>query len=147
MTSALANLFTRNLCGQLSSKNPTNFPEERVWEGADYAGLKSNPKATDVRMRWVICNKGDEKCPDVWARLVACEIAHEKESALYASNLPLEAQKWLFSRYDRERFRDGQLVQLSFVDVKKAFFYGKPTRDIYMSRPCEVGLSASQLAK
>ena len=123
------------------------FSEEGVWENADYAELKGNPKATHVRMRWVLCNKGDEKAPDVRARLVACEIAHEKESAFYASTPPLEAKKWLFSRYARERTRDGKPLQLSFVDVKKAYFYGKPNRDIYMTPPRELGLPASQLAK
>ena len=67
--------------------------------------------------------------------LVACENAHEKESAFYASTPPLEAKKWLFSRYARERTRNGHPLQLSFVDVKKAYFYGKPTRDIYFTPP------------
>ena len=35
---------------------------------------------------------------------------------------PVEAKKWLFSRYARERTRNGQPLQLSFVDVKKAYF-------------------------
>ena len=78
---------------------------------------------------------------------MACEIAHEKESAFYSSTPPLEAKKWLFSRYARERTRNGQPLQLSFVDVKKAYFYGRPTRDIYMTPPRELGLPASQLAK
>ena len=68
------------------------FSEEGVWEGADYNELKSNPDATHVRMRWVLYTKGDAQCLDVLARLVACEVAHEKESALYASAPPLEAK-------------------------------------------------------
>ena len=64
------------------------FSEEGVWESAEYQELKLNGKATHVRMRWVLCNKGDAKNPDVRARLVACEIAHEKESASYASTPP-----------------------------------------------------------
>ena len=73
-----------------------------------------------VKMRWVLCNKGEEKDPDVRARLVACEIAKDKQSKFYASTPPPEAKKSLFSRYARERTREGKPLQLSFVDVKKA---------------------------
>ena len=42
--------------------------------------MKSDPKAVFVRIRWVLCNKGDEAEPDVRVRLVACEVAHDKQS-------------------------------------------------------------------
>ena len=140
-------LFPEDLLRGAIIEELNYFSEEGVWEGAEYNALKLNNKATHVRMRWVLCNKGETKCPDVRAIIVACEIAHEKESAFYASTPPLEAKKWRFSRYARERTRNGHPLQLSFVDVKKAYFYGKPTRDIYMTPPRELGWPSTLLAK
>ena len=52
-----------------------------------------------VRSRWVLCNKGDNKVPDMRARLVACEVNKgDRHDAFYASTPPLEAKKVLFSR-------------------------------------------------
>ena len=78
---------------------------------------------------------------------MAKEIRRGTDEDMFAATPPLEAKKWLFSRYARERRRGGQPLQLSFVDVKKAYFFGKPNRDIYMTPPRELGLPASLLAK
>ena len=78
------------------------FSETTVWAAADYSEMKPNADATFVRMRWVLCNKRDGKEPDVRARLVACEIAKDKQSQFYASTPPAEAKKLLFRRYARE---------------------------------------------
>ena len=51
------------------------FSEKSVWTAADWADMKSSKDATFVRMRWVLCNKGDLKEPDVRAPfkvLLAC---------------------------------------------------------------------------
>ena len=78
-----------------------------------------------VRSRWVLCNQGDNRTPDIRARLVACEINKgDKHDAFYASTPPLEAKKVLFSRLAQERARNGQHLQLGFLDVKKAYFEG-----------------------
>ena len=53
----------------------------------------------------------------------------------------------IFSQYAKERQRRGEPLQLSFVDVKKAYFYGEPRRDIYMTPPRELGLPKSLLVK
>ena len=50
------------------------FPDKQMWQPADYSEFTSKPDATLVRMRWVLCNKGDDQDPDLRARLVACEI-------------------------------------------------------------------------
>ena len=55
------------------------FSEKVVWAAANYSEIKSNGDAAFVRMRWVLCNKSDEKEPDVRARRVACEIAYQKQ--------------------------------------------------------------------
>ena len=82
--------------------------EKTMWAAAEYPETKANTDATFVRMRWVLCNKGDEKKQDVRARLVACQIAKDKQSQVCASTRPLKAKKFLFSRYARERSRAGE---------------------------------------
>ena len=69
------------------------FSEKAVWTAADWADMKSSKAATCVRMRWVLCNKGDLNEPDMRARLVACAVAKNKVAALYASTPPLECNK------------------------------------------------------
>ena len=64
---------------------------------------------------------------------------------LRTSTPPLEAKRWLCSGYARKRARNGKPLQLSFVDVKKAYFYGRPTRDLYMTPPRELGPPSSHL--
>ena len=104
------------------------FSEKTIWAAADDSEMKANTDATFVRMCWVLCNKRDEKDPDVRARLVACKTAKDKQSQFYASTPPLEAKNCLFSRLPRERTREGKPLQLSFVDDKKAYFNGTPMR-------------------
>ena len=60
--------------------------EKVIWAAADYGEMNSDSTSTFVRMRWVLCNKGDEVSPDVRARLVACEIARDKQSQFYESD-------------------------------------------------------------
>ena len=74
------------------------FSEKTVLATAEYSEMNANTNTTFVRMRWVLGHKGDEKEPDVRARLVACEIAKDKQSQCYAPTPPLEAKMFLFSR-------------------------------------------------
>ena len=61
------------------------FSEKAVWTAAGWADMRSLKKTIFLRMKRVLCNKGNLKEPDVRARLVACEVAKDKVSALYAS--------------------------------------------------------------
>ena len=70
-----------------------------------------------------MCNKGDLQNPDVRARLVACEVNDHKSDAFFAGTPPLEAKKLLFSEYASRRYAsDGKPLEISFVDIKKAYF-------------------------
>ena len=96
---------------------------------------------------WVMANKGDSSEPDVRARLVGCEVnkGGEKESAFHASTPPLEAKKMLFSEF-ASRPRKSK-PRISFVDIRKAYFNGKPTRNIFMMLPKELGLAPNMVGK
>ena len=99
--------------------------------------------------RWVNCNKGDLTNPDVRCRLVAQEVNHGDgpTDAFYAATPPLEAKRLLFSQWATERKRDGQNLKLSFVDIRKAYFNGRPKRSLYVRLPPELGLPKSTVAK
>ena len=116
------------------------FSEKTVWTAAKWSDVKGSKNSSLVGMRWVPCNKGDAKEPDDRARLVACEVAKDKQSAFYASTPPLEAKKKLFSRYSAEMTRHGKPRAMGFVDIKKAYFNGIPKRNICMAPPKELGL-------
>ena len=95
--------------------------------------MKTVPDYILVRSRWVMANKGDSKEPDVRARLVGCEVnkGGEKVDAFYASTPPLEVKNIWFSQISSERTRKGKPLRIRFVDVRKAYFNGKPTRNLH----------------
>ena len=91
-----------------------------------------------------MCNNGDDHEPDSCARLVACEVNENKgtgNQGFFASTPPLEALKSLLSDYVSRRWHtDGSPLQVSFVDIKKAYFHATPVRNIHLSFPRETGL-------
>ena len=94
-------------------------------------------------------NKGDCKEPDVRARLVGCEVnkGGEKVDAFYASTPPLEAKNIVFSQFSSERTRKGKPFRICFVDVRKAYVYEKPTRNLFMHLPKELGLAPNLVGR
>ena len=95
----------------------------------------------------MISNKGDATAPDVRARYVAQEVNTHDDASFYAATPPLESKRMLFSQWATERSRGGQRLQLSFIDVRKAYFYGTPARKIYVKLPPEMGLGKNIVAK
>ena len=80
--------------------------------------------------------------------LVACEVNNSKSSDFFASTPPLEAKKLLFSDYASRRFApNGDPLQLSFVDVKKAYFNAVPVRNIHLQFPRELGAPKGKIAR
>ena len=76
-----------------------DYFNSKVWKIELKSEALKNKQGVLVRSRWVLCNKGDNRNPDVRARLVACEVNKgDRQDAFYASTPPLEAKKVLFSR-------------------------------------------------
>ena len=98
-----------------------------------------------IGSRWVSCNKNDVNDPDVRCRLVAQEINLHADESFYAATPPLEAKRLLFSEWS-SRVKNEDL-QISFVDVKKAYFYGIPERTLYVRFPPELGLGKQMVGK
>ena len=125
-----------------------DYFNQHVWKLEDKSQMLADPEHIFVRSRWIMCNKGDSTNPDMRARLVACEVNKEgKNDLFHASTPPLEAKKALFSQYASQRTRGGKPLRLSFVDIRKAYFNGIPTRSVYMSLPRELGLPPNLVAK
>ena len=126
-----------------------DYFNENVWQAESKEKALAYPDSILVRCRWVLANKGDSEEPDVRARLVGCEVnkTGEKVDAFYASTPPLEAKKMLFSQFASERVRAGKKLRLSFVDIRKAYFNGRPTRNIFMQFPKELGLAPNIVGK
>ena len=53
----------------------------------------------------------------------------------------------MFSTWASEQYRDGSRLKLSFVDVRKAYFNGKPNRKLFVRLPPELGLPESTVGK
>ena len=123
-------------------KTKLSYSNSRVSEGTGREGMAKFKDAKLVRCRWVLSNKGDAQNPDVRARLVACEVNHNntKSSDFYASTPPLEAKRMLFSKYANEPIRNGEKLQLGFIDVRKTYFNDTPRRHLFMTLPRELGL-------
>ena len=121
-----------------------NYFNLHVWNVVEKKLAYNTEDFKLVRMRWVICNKGDEHDYDVRARLVACEVNTYKTDEYFASTPPLEAKKLLFSEFSatarNPAFKSDEYV-LSFVDIKKAYFNGKPKRNVHLAFPKELGIA------
>ena len=78
--------------------------------------------------------------PDVRARLVAQEVNMQADTSFFAAAPPFASKRMLLSQFATEKVRDGKPLKLSFIDVRKAYFYGKPSRKLYIRPPPELGL-------
>ena len=131
-----------------------DYFNSKVWQIEHISEMYKKTDYVRTRSRWVNCNKGDWDSPDVRARLVSCEVntkKGDKPAEFFASTPPLESQRMMFSRFASERARTigGKEVplQMSFVDIRKAYFNGKPKRTVYMDLPREMGLGKEYVAR
>ena len=69
------------------------------------------------------------------ALLAAQEINTYHEEAYFAATPPIECKRSLLFEYSTKRTFNGKPLKISFVDVKKADFHGRPTRNLYVRLP------------
>ncbi len=89
-----------------------------------------------ISTRWLDVNKGDKLNPDYRARLVGRELNTEARLDLFAATPPLESLKLICSICASHQDQANPYVLLS-VDVKRAYFYAKARRPIYIEIPVE----------
>ena len=128
-------------------RDELNYFCDNVWRGCTMSEAHSTPDSKIIPSRWVLCNKGDAEHPDVRARLVGCEINTYKDDSFYASTPPLEAKRMLLSEFATQRTKNGKPLQLSFVDIRKAYFHGVPKRALFVRLPKELGYGPNMVAR
>ena len=89
-----------------------------------------------IGTRWVDVNKGDSINVDCRSRLVGREFNVGRDDALYASTPPLEALRLIIS--EAATVSGGAARREVMVnDVRRAYFYAKIKRDVYIELPQE----------
>ena len=104
-----------------------------------YTKVKREAWMSIISTKWIDTNKGDEKAPNLRARLVGCEYKKDKRDDLFSATPPLESLRMILSicasnqycQDPRERF----IVMSN--DVRRAYFYAPSTRAIYIRIPKE----------
>ena len=89
-----------------------------------------------IGVRWVDVNKGDTTEPDYRSRLVGREFAIGRDDALYDARLPLEAL-WPIISHAATISDVGPKRTIMINDARRAYFYAKIQRDVYIELPDE----------
>ena len=91
-----------------------------------------------IGTRWVDVNKGDAESPNCRSRLVGREFNVGRDNTLYAATPPLEALRVVISHAATYgRGKGGQRNSIMINDVRRAYFYAKASRDLYIELPAE----------
>ena len=89
-----------------------------------------------ITTRWLDINKGDQQNPNYRARLVGREIRTDSRLDLFAATPPLESLRMICSMCASNQDRKNPYRIMS-VDVRRAYFYAKATRPVYIEIPIE----------
>ena len=109
------------------------FEDMTVYERVDRSEmLRRGGKI--IKTRWIDVNQGDASCPNYRSRLVGKEYKTHVDDSLYASTPPLEALRPIMSR---AATTDDHHRELMINDVRRAYFYAKATRELYVELPAE----------
>ena len=89
-----------------------------------------------ITTKWLDINKGDAKDPNYRSRLVGRELKMDNRLDLFAATPPLEALRLMCSicannQDSRDPFR------IMSIDVRRAYFYAKAKRPVYIEIPAE----------
>ena len=91
-----------------------------------------------IGTRWVDVNKGDSTNPNCRSRLVGREFNVGRDDTLYAATPPLEALRLILSHAGMWiPGRNGERKAVMINDVRRAYFYARATRDLYIEIPRE----------
>ena len=93
-----------------------------------------------IAVKWVDVNKGDDEEPEYRCRLVAKDIKRKYDEAIFAATPPLEGKKLLFSLATTGTKGSADPLKLLFIDVKRAYFYAKSKKPVFVQLPDEDAL-------
>ena len=104
-----------------------------------YTKVKREGWMTTISTKWIDTNKGDEKEPNLRARLVGCEYKKDKRDDLFAATPPLESLRMILSVCASNQYYQDSKEKFIVMsnDVRRAYFYAPSTRVIYIRIPKE----------
>ena len=128
--------------------NPTMVADARTEEMAFFKkmGVYTRVKRSEmlkcpgkmISTKWIDTNKGDRDNPNYRSRLVGREFNEGHDDLLYASTPPLEAMRLILSHAaTTDDDQPGRRRQVMINDVRRAYFYAKQKRIIYIEIPKE----------
>ena len=91
-----------------------------------------------LKLKWIDTNKGDAVSRNLRSRLVCTEVRRKGTEAIYSATPPMESLRAIVAKAASEDpcgQRDP--YKLLLVDVSRAHFYAKATRDVYIELPRE----------
>jgi hypothetical protein len=89
-----------------------------------------------ITTRWLDINEGDGKRPNYRSRLVGREIKMDSRLDLFAATPPLESLRLMCSMCASHQ--EGPMpYRIMAIDVRRAYFYAKTTRPVYIEIPIE----------
>jgi len=89
-----------------------------------------------ITTKWLDTNKGDAQNPNYRSRMVGREIKCDKRMDLFSATPPLETLKMITSICAR-RQSDAKPCRMAIVDIKRAYFYAKARRPVFIEIPAE----------
>jgi hypothetical protein len=107
------------------------FKGKEVWQVVPRAQAQGK---RIVGTRWVCCNKGDHKKPDVRCRLVCQEVKTYQSEEFYAATPPGETLKLILSFA-----AECESLQISLVDISRAYFNAWIGREVFVELPPQAG--------
>ena len=99
-------------------------------------GMAARDGCNVITTRWLDINKGDQRNPNYRARLVGREIKTDSRLDLFAATPPLESLRMICSMCASNQARQNPYRIMS-IDVRRAYFYAKATRPVYIEIPIE----------
>ena len=89
-----------------------------------------------ITTKWLDTNKGDNDNPNYRSRMVGREIKYDKRLDLFSATPPLETLKLLISLCARRQW-DAKPCRMAIIDIKRAYFYAKARRPVFIEIPVE----------
>ena len=111
------------------------FCRMRVYTRVPRAQAFARTGRKPIRVKWVDVNKGSEEEPNYRSRLVAAEIRTDDKPELFAGTPPTEAMRYIISKAATGHGAHGRRIMV--IDVKRAYFFARATREIYVELPDE----------
>ena len=88
--------------------------------------------------KWLDVNKSDDAKPNIRSRMVRREVKLDNRLDLFAATPPLEALRIICSICaSHQRRGRGRDFRMMFIDVRRAYFYAKTIRPVYIEIPKE----------